>query len=348
MKSKIALIIGLLCFLSLPMTASAQDDVINLTFATFWPASDFQVKKGHMKWIQEIEERTDGKVNIEMKAGEALLGGREIYNGVAHGVADIGSTCPAYTPGEFPLMEAFELPGYENANAAAASMTVHEGYKRMKKELGVNSFEDVKVLILWATGPGDIMTKEPVRNLDDLDGMAIRAVGATVDPLERLGANPTGMPMSEAYTALQQGTVDGILGPNDILKGFKLAEVVNYATKTPFLYNIVFMQVMNKRTWNSLPPDVQKVFEELNDEYALKYGKLRAKYTRKGLEYGKKEHGMEVIQLSKEKEREWEEIVQPVTNEWIEKMENKGLPGEETVEIVKEMDAKYSEKYSQY
>ncbi len=348
MKTKLALLLGIVCFILVPLNVSAQDGTINLTFATFWPSSDFQVKKGHMEWIQEVEERTDGKVNIDLKSGGALLGGREIYNGVASGVADIGTTCPAYTPGEFPLMEAFELPGYENANAVAASMTVHEGYKRMQKQLGIDSFEDVKLLMLWATGPGDIMSKEPVRNLDDLQGMSLRAVGATVEPLERLGANPTGMPMSEAYTSLQQGIVDGILGPNDVLRGFRLAEVVNYVTKTPFLYNIVFMKVMNKRTWNSLPPDVQKVFEDLNQEYAYKYGKLRARYTREGLQYGKKEHDMEVIRLSQDQEQKWEQKIEPVVDNWIQEKEENDLPARETIEIIKELDKKYSDKYSQY
>lgn len=348
MKVRTALVLAVFCFIFFPLTASATDDVIDLTFATFWPASDFQVQEGHMKWIQEVEEKTNGKVDIHMKAGEVLLGGREIYNGVANGVADIGSTCPAYTPGEFPLMEAFELPGYKNVNAASASVTVHKGYKIMKQEMGVDEFADVKVLILWATGPGDIMSKDPVRNLDDLDGMTIRAVGATVEPLERLGANPTGMPMSEAYTALQQGTVDGILAPNDVLKGFKLADVVSYATDTPFLYNIVFMQIMNKDTWDSLPADVQKVFEELNDKWALQYGKLRAEYTRKGLEYAKKEHGLEVIDLSREQDEKWQQIIRPVVNEWIQEKEEKGMPGKKMVELVKELDEKYSEKYSQY
>lgn len=347
MKAKLALILGLICFLLFPLSASAQD-TINLTFATFWPSTDFQVKEGHMKWIQEIEKKTNGKVNIDMKAGEALLGGREIYSGVANGVADIGSTCPAYTPGEFPLMGAYELPAFNYPNQLVSALTVYNGYHKMKQELGIDPFKEVKLLILWAAGPGDIMTKDPVRDMQDLKGMAIRAVGRTVPTLKKLGANPTGMPMSEAYTALQQGTVDGILAPNDVLRGFKLAEVVSYVTKTPYLYNIVFMQVMNKNTWNSLPSDVQEVFEALNDKYARKYGELRTRYTKEGLQYGKKEHGVETIQLSQKQHNKWRKKVKPVVNEWVKNMDKKDLPGEETLDIAQEMDKKYTIMYSDY
>jgi TRAP-type C4-dicarboxylate transport system substrate-binding protein len=344
MNSRCATLIVLLCFALFPSTLLAQK--FNLSFATFWPSTDFQVQEGHMKWIEEVEERSDGRITINMHAGEALLGGREIYQGVVDGVADIGSTCPAYTPGMFPLSEAFELPGYKNVSALAASLTFHEGYKKIKQDLGIDMFEDVKVLTLWATGPGYLMTKSPVHNLEELSGKEIRAVGGTVPPLERLGAVTHSMPMSESYLALDQGIVNGILAPTDVLKGFKLAEVVDYATNTPFLYNVVFMQVMNKDTWNSLPPDLQEIVQEVSDEYARKYGALRTDYTEQGLQYGIEEHGLETIELGPEEEEKWLSKIQPVVENWIQEKEENGLPGKEAVEIVKELDAKYSEECS--
>ena len=348
MRWKFAILALVLCIVILPASLLAKDKVYHFSFATFWPSTDFQVQEGHLKWIEEVEERTDGRIQINMHAGEALLGGREIYQGVVDGVADIGSTCPAYTPGMFPLSEAFELPGYHNVNALAASLTFHEGYKKIKDDLGIDMFEDVKVLTLWATGPGYLMTKSPVHNLEDLQGMEIRAVGGTVPPLEMLGAVTHAMPMSESYLALDQGIVQGILAPTDVLKGFKLADVVGYATDTPFLYNVAFMQVMNKDKWNSLPSDLQKIVQEVSDEFAKKYGELRTAYTQQGLEYGIEEHGLETIQLSKEEEQKWLDKIKPVVNNWIEEKSKKGLPAEKTVEIVKELDAKYSEKYADF
>ncbi|MFO8032126.1 MAG: TRAP transporter substrate-binding protein [Desulfohalobiaceae bacterium] len=344
-----SMLLGTLCLVLLwPLSSLAGDgQVYTLTMATFWPSTDFQVQEGHKKWIEEIEERSNGRIQIDFHPGEALLGAREIYNGVVDGVADIGTTCPSYTSGMFPLTEAFELPGYQNVNATAASMTFHEGYKKIKEELGIDEFEEVKVLTLWATGPGHLMTrKEPVHNLEDLSGKEIRAVGGTVPPLQELGAKTHALPMSESYVALDQGIVDGILGPTDILKGFKLAEVVDYATETPDLYNVVFMKVMNKETWQSLPEDLQEIIQEVSDEYALKYGKLRAEHTLEGMEYGKTEHGIEEIQLDPEQEKLWLEKIQPVVENWIQEKQEKDLPATEVVEIVKELDAKYSEKYA--
>ncbi len=348
MKSRCAILAVVLCFVLFPTSLLAKEKVYHLSFATFWPSTDFQVQEGHMKWIEEVEERTDGRIKVNMHAGEALLGAREIYQGVVDGVADIGSTCPAYTPGMFPLSEAFELPGYQNISALSASLTFHEGYKEIKDQLGIDMFEDVKVLTLWATGPGYLMTNSPVRNLQDLQGMEIRAVGGTVPPLEKLGAVTHAMPMSESYLALDQGIVQGILAPTDVLKGFKLAEVVDYATDTPFLYNVVFMQVMNKDKWNSLPKDLQKIVQEVSDEFAKKYGELRTAYTQQGLEYGINEHGLEAIELSSKEEQKWLDRIQPVVTNWVQEKSQKGLPAQETVDIVQELDAQFSEKYAGY
>lgn len=345
MRAKSFILMVLICLVLFPSVLPAKDKVFNMSFATFWPASDFQVKEGHMKWIEEIEKRTNGRIKINMHAGQALLGAKDIYQGVVDGVADIGSTCPAYTSGIFPVSEAFELPGYQNLSATSASMAYHKGYKQIKKELGIDEFEDVKVLTMWATGPGYLLTQSPVHNLEDLSGQEIRAVGGTVPALQRLGAKTHAMPMSESYLALDQGIVDGILGPTDILKGFKLAEVVDYGTDTPFLYNVVFIQVMNKDTWNSLPEDLQEIVQQISDEYALKYGKLRTEYTIQGLQYAVKEHGLEKIELKPAEEELWLQKIQPVVSDWIEKKQAQDLPAQEIVSIIEKLDAKYSEKY---
>lgn len=338
------ILIVCICFaFSIPIVEAKE---YKLQFATFWPATDFQVANGFMQWAQEVEKRTNGRVKIVMQAGESLLRAKEIYDGVAQGVADIGATCPAYTPGIFPVTEVFELPGFKNDNALVASMTVWKAFKTlpvMRKE-----YEKVKVLTLWATGPGDIMTKKAVYKLEDLQGMQIRAVGATVPTIKALGARPVSLPMSEAYLALQQGTVDGILAPNDVLKGFKLAEVLNYVTKTPFLYNIVFMKIMNLKTWNSLPPDIQKVIEEVSEDFVEKYGKLRTDFTKEGLDYGVKNYKIQVINLPDDEKRRWIEKVKPVVDEWIKKTEQAGLPAKQIYETVSKIDQEMSQKYGSY
>jgi TRAP-type C4-dicarboxylate transport system substrate-binding protein len=245
----------------------------------------------------------------------------------------------------FPLIEAFELPGYRNVNAKASSMTINEGYKTIKQELGTDEFDDVKVLFLWATGPGNIMSKRPVRTLEDMNGLEIRAVGGTIPSIERLGATAHAMPMSEAYLALDQGLVNGILAPNETLRAFRLAEVINYVTNTPFLYNIAFIKIMNKNTWNSLPADIQAVFEAMNDEFVLKYPSMMDEFSENILEQAVQERGIEVIDLAEDETPRWLDRIDPVVHDWVSRREGQGLPAARVVDIVRELDEKYSDMY---
>ncbi|MFN2268818.1 MAG: TRAP transporter substrate-binding protein [Desulfonatronovibrio sp.] len=326
-------------------TDTDTESTFNLSMATFWPSTAFQVSQMHQIWIDEVEKRTEGRVKITLHPGEVLLGAREIFTGVSNGVADIGTTCPSYTPGMFPLTEAFELPGYLNANATSASATANEGYKEIKNELGIDEFSDVKVLFLWATGPGNIMSQKPVRTLEDMGGMEIRAVGGTVPSIESLGATTHAMPMSESYLALDQGLVNGILAPNETLKAFRLAEVIDYVTNTPFLYNVVFMKIMNKDTWNSLPADIQEIFEEMNEEFVIQYAQMMDEFSEDILDQAVEEQGIEVIELSDEERLRWISRVEPVVQNWISKREEQGHPASRVVEIAKDLDNEFSEKY---
>jgi TRAP-type C4-dicarboxylate transport system substrate-binding protein len=71
------------------------------------------------------------------------------------------------------------------------------------------------------------------------------------------------MPMAEAYDALAKGVAEGILGPNETLKGYKLGEVTAYTTENyGSTYSTAFFVVMNKGRWNSIPKDAQAIIEK--------------------------------------------------------------------------------------
>ncbi|EEG76360.1 TRAP transporter substrate-binding protein [Dethiobacter alkaliphilus] len=323
----------------------------NLQFATFWPSVHFQVEGGHKVWAEEISQRvaaeTPHTINFDFHYQGSLLGPTEIYEGVASGAADIGSTAPMYTMGMFPLTMGLELPGYNNDNALVASLTMYEAWKQSPHLQA--EYEDVEVMFLWATGPGDFITNKPIRELEDLSGQQIRAAGGSAMAITELGGTPVSLPMSDAYVALDNGNVDGILGPTDTLDGFRLAEVTQYITKTPFVgYNVVFAKVMNQDTWNSFPPSVQEIFNEVNEKYIVEYGKLFTDYTAEGQQFAETEFGHEVIELEADERERWMEKILPIPRQWVADTEADGLPGQETYDLFIELDARFSEEYGDY
>ena len=323
---------------------------IALEFATFWPAGDFQVAEGHMSWAEEISKRvaeeTPHTIEFKWHFAQSLLSMPELYEGTVQGVTDIATTCPSYTPGLFPITNVFEQPGFNNDNALVSSLTMHEAWKQ--SELLQQEYEDVKVMHFWATGPGDFITNTRVESMEDISGLNIRAVGGTIPWVRALGANPVSFGMGASYENLETGVVNGLLGPTDVLKGFRLAEVTKYITKSPPSYNIVFMKIMNWDTWNSLPESVQKIFDEVNEEFVSEYGKLRTQHTIIGEKYGVEEHGMEIITLDPAEYQRWESLIDPIMKEWVVKANAAGLPGQELMDMALELDAKFSEQYGDY
>ncbi len=333
-----------------PADPDAEGEHFTMEFATFWPGEDFQVADGHQVWAQEIKDRVESETNhtidFNWHPAGALLGATEIYEGVADGAADLGSTCPSYTPGVFPVTETFELPGFPNDNALVSSMVIQDAFETY--DLVTQEYEDVKVMHFWSTGPGDIISQSPVHTLDDYQGMETRAAGGSVPVIEALGGTPTTMPMSESYLALDQGIVEAILAPTDTLQGFMLAEVTNYITKTPFLYNITFIKVMNQDTWNSFPAEVQQIFDEVNEKYVYEYGVLRTEHTLFGQEFAVDEFGHEIIELDANEVERWMEAIEPVQDGYVEGLNDQGLPGEEILQTVEDLQEKYSAEYGDY
>ncbi|NMB41272.1 MAG: TRAP transporter substrate-binding protein [Firmicutes bacterium] len=315
---------------------------VDLKLAHFFPAAHPAEKELAQGWANAVNNATKGQVTITSYPGETLLAAAEIYDGVVTGIADVGLSCFSYTRGRFPLLEAFELPGILYKNSKVASKVANEGIEKLNPE----EIQDTKLMMVLATGSGDLFTKIPIRNLKDLEGLEIRATGLSAKTVRALGAIPVAMPQSEAYEALAKGVVKGNLSPIEVLQGWRHAEVTDYLTITPFLYNTLFFVTMNLDVWNSLPIEIQAAIEEVNTTFHEDVAMdLWDKQNESALKYAVEETGIKVIDLSDEETTKWMLMMEPIQDEFIADMEEAGLPGEKALDTVKQLAAQYNEMY---
>ncbi len=317
--------------------------VIELSLAHFFgpthPAETVLVKG----WAEEIEKATNGAVKITSYPGETLAKAADIYNAVVQGVADIGLSCFSYTAGRFPVLESFELPGTVYLNSKSASMVAWDGIKTLNPA----EVQDTHLLMVLATGPGDLFTKAPVNNLADLKSMEIRATGISAESLKLLGAVPVGMPQSETYDSLSKGIVKGNLSPVEVLKGWKQAEVTRYITKTPFLYNTLFFVTMNKAKWNSLSADLQKTITDVTEKYQKDVAAgLWDTQDKDALKYAVEEKGMEIIELTEAEMQLWIEKVAPLQETYLAKLKGLGIETN-PLTTIKTLADKYNKQYAE-
>jgi TRAP-type C4-dicarboxylate transport system substrate-binding protein len=318
-------------------SALAQDKPIELTFSNFFPAPH---KNSVLieEYAKAIGEKTGGKVKVTLFHGGTLTPAAQVYDGVTKSLSDMGMSSLGYTRGRFPLTEIIDLPlGYKSGLAATKVANAYLA-KFQPKEL-----TDTQVMFLHAHGPGVLHTKKPVANLADLKGTKVSCTGLSAKIVEKLGAVPVAAPMPERYDSISKGVSDGGMFPVEALKGWKLAEVVKSTTLNfGSAYTTAFFVTMNKDKWASLSPEIQKVFNEVNAEYIVKFGEVWDAIDKEGSEFAKTQ-GVTTIALTPEEDAKWSEAVKPILAEYTDNMAKKSLPGAEALEFCTSELKKYQQ-----
>ena len=317
----LALIISVALILpGLNLPAHSADKVISLKVANFFPPPAFQSKVLE-EFCRDLEKRTAGKVKVDYYAGGSLLKSKAMFDGVVSGIADIGYSHVYYTPGRMAVTEASGLPlGFPTG--WVASQVMNDFYLEFKPK----EFDAVKVLWLNASPDTAIATaKKPIRTLEDLKGLTIRAPSIAGEVIKALGGTPAPTPMTEVYDAISKGVIDGETSNFETLFAFKFAEVVKYTTSVWQINNpYPFYLVMNKNSYGKLPPDVRSVFDKLVGEYKERYILMWNAIDFVGKAFGLK-HGVEFIDLAPDQLPKWQAAVEPVINDYVKRMVGKGF-----------------------
>ena len=298
---------------------------IDLSYSIFFPAPHKHSVLAN-EWGKEIEKRTNGRVKVTMHYGGTLTPADKCYDGVMRGISDVGMSVCGYTRGRFPLTEVVELP-LGHKSGSAITKVINEYIQKFRPK----EFGDVKMMYMHAHGPGFLHTKKAVNKLEDVKGMKIRAFGAVTKIVNALGGAPVSMPMGETYEALSRGLVEASIAPYEALQGWKWGEVVKFSIEAPGMaYSSAFFVAMNKDKWNSLPPDIQRIIEQVNVEWVEKHGKGWDEIDKLGKDFAIK-LGNKIITLSVDENRKWERAVKPLYDEYVKSMKDKGLPGDEAL-----------------
>lgn len=320
-----------LSVLFIPSQGYSQEKVITLKVANWFPVAHKQTPLLE-SWGKDLEKRTNGRVKVNYYPGGTLVPAPQSYDAVTKGISDVGNHVLGYTVGRFPLTEVLDLPLGYPTNTVPTKLA-NAFYAKFKPK----EFDDVKVLWFHAQAPGIIHTKvKPVTKLEDLKGMKMRTFGSNAKLMSFLGGTPVAMPMTDVYDALSRGVAEGLMCAYEATEGFRFGDQLKYSTENyATSYSAVFAIVMNKDKWNSLSPDIQKIIDDMSKEYIEKYAAMWDDIEISGKAYLVK-RGNKINTLSKEEEARWVEKAQPIFDEYVKKMKEKGLPGEEALKFARD------------
>ncbi len=314
--------------------ATAENaETIVLRFSHFLPAPSFINKEVFEPWAKQVEEKSNGRLKIEIYPGATLTKTAHTYEATAKGAVDIGLQLHGAVNGRFPLVEIAELPGL----TTTASQTSCMLQKLLDDGVYDKEYADTHVLMMFGSAPGIIHTKNKlIKKPEDMAGLRIRRPSAVPgDIIENMGGSPVGIPAPDIYTSLERGVVDGVAIPWDAFNIFRLNEIANKHTNIPF-YTSSMVVTMNQEKYDSLPDDLKKLLDETTgSKLSKELSAVMDSYVQAGYEAAKAK-GDEIIDIPDPLNNpDWSEPLMQGTQKYLDAIKAKGLDSEGVYEKTK-------------
>ncbi|MBU2955039.1 TRAP transporter substrate-binding protein DctP [Marinobacter sp. F3R08] len=250
---------------ALVATPAAAQDTFTWKVQSHWPgsSSSYTDSLGRIKRV--LEERTDGRLKLQLYEAGALFKAKETFNAVSRGILEMGTISPSYAQDKVSLAGiASGLPFAFRNVWEAAYFHQNMGFEQMLRD------EAAEHGVYWATDkvyPTEMVVKKPIESWEDFTSLKIRSSGALQSFLTEAGAAASYIPGSELYSALDSGIVDGAhWGAAQGAFSMGLYEVAKYHVQPALNIAGTDVIIVSQKALNKLPEDMQQIVKDALDE----------------------------------------------------------------------------------
>ncbi len=277
-------------------------------------ATDTPKGKGAEYFKKLAEERTKGKVKVEVYANSTLYKDKEEVEALQLGAVQmLAPSLAKFGPLGVKEFEVFDLPYLFDNYDELHKVTRGAVGKQLLAKLEPKG---IIGLAYWDNGFKDMSANKPLKTPEDFRGLKMRIQSSKVLDAEMrdLGSVPQVMAFSEVYQALQTGVCDGTENPPSNLYTQKMHEVQKYLTLSNHGY-LGYAVIVNKKFWEGLPPDIRKTLEGAMAD-ATKYADdIAKKENDDALEAVRKSGRTQIITLTPEEKKAWKKALIKVHQE---------------------------------
>ncbi|MHA6250864.1 type 2 periplasmic-binding domain-containing protein [Oceanobacillus sp. CAU 1775] len=339
-----------------PDNAQAQDGSSNITEQKFrinagLSSEDNNVAAFTAPWIEEVKNRTDGKITFDEFYSQELVNMGEEVRALKDGTIDIAApVLPTYNPDQFPLSDITMLPLISGdskvvarafADLIASDVELVDGQTFVEYEYGRHGMKALPVQPIADYTIG-FVTKDEIKSASDLQNLSLRTGGRAHEIfVSELGSGSVSMPWSEEFEALSRGAVDGNVRSVNDYEPYGFDELINQALEGISLGNFPFIWLMDEEKWNELPEELQTIMEDVAYELAETDVKLEAqaaaydKAVEKGIKF------VHVDTLDEDAQELLETASINTWHAWIESKEQEGHPGKEAAKLWRDLLIKH-------
>lgn len=234
---------------------------------------------------EKLKQATDGRLEMKVYAGGVLGDEDQTLQQVQLGAIDMIRVSLAPVTTIAPETSVLTLPFIFRDEDH-----MHKVLDGSVGEQIVNKFDqdpNTRMVFLGWTDAGtrNMITKQPLTKPEDLQGMKIRVQNSAISlaTLKAMGANPVAMGVSEVFSAMQTGVVDGTENNPPTFVAHNYLPVAKYYTLTGHFIQPE-MILFSKTAWDRLSADDQALLKKLGKEAQDEERQLWATYTQQSIE----------------------------------------------------------------
>lgn len=213
------------------------------------------------KFGEELSELSDGRMEVQIYPAGTLGAEADMVQQIETGAIDFGFMTNAYMSTREDSLNSWFMPYLFADLEEAIAMRESDASKQMLDQLSSQGLLGLD--FMFAGNRHVLMTDGFAETPTDLKGKKIRIIGspAMQSYWEKVGAGPTAMPLTEVYTSLQTGVIDGIDIDLDALVTEKYYENAKYLTLTNQM-TFPTVIVMSQQSFDGLSEEDQAIVKE--------------------------------------------------------------------------------------
>ena len=289
----------------------------------------------HMGWTylkEQLEERTEGRIKVTIYGNKALSSSNnEDAEKVQQNIVQMTSvpTSSLAAIGNIQEYQVFDYPYLFETN--------EEFYQVLDSELAqgwsdrLTEAAGVKALGGYSLGWLSVGSINPLGTLNDYNGQKVRTLSSDLQmqTINATGASATQINYGECYTALQQGTVDGILTSTGLFVSDKFMEVIDeLAVMKPTA--LLHVPIVNGEWYDALPEDLKAIYDECIVDYLAAVRQYEADFDAEALQ-AIADSGVKVIEYTDAELEAFKDATASVYTDYA------NIAGQETIDAVKAM-----------
>ncbi len=311
----------------LPLGAIAQSPSLIVIKFSHVVTDNTPKGKGALKFKELAEQRTNGRVKVEVYPNSTLYKDGEEMNALQLGsVQMLAPSVSKFGPLGVREFEAFDLPYMFDGYDELHKVTEGPLGKALLQKLEPKG---IVGLAYWDNGFKVMTANKPLRHVADFRGLKMRIQSSKVldAQFRALGALPQVMAFSETYQALQTGVVDGTENTPSNVFTQKMHEVQKDLTVSDHGY-IGYAVIVNKAFWDGLPADIRKTLEGAMADATTYANDIAKRENDDALEAIRKAGRTQIHRLTAAEKREWKKALLAVHRE------SEPRVGKDTIEAI--------------